>query len=129
MNTNSILLIDDEEDLRKAISDFLSTQGYRVIEASNGHEGLHLYKQNYSDIRLIITDIQMPIMNGYELLNSLLRLDDKLKINKPKIIVVSGQSPYSVEELKAIGASSFIEKPFGMEKILKEIENSSLKAS
>jgi len=129
MKSHSILLIDDEKDLRQAISDFLSVQGYKVVEASNGNEGLQLYKQNYMDIRLIITDIQMPVMNGYEFLNSLLELDSKLKINNPKIIVVSGHSPYSIEELKAVGVSSFIEKPFGMQSILKEIENSSLRAS
>lgn len=129
MKTYSILLIEDEKDLRQAICDFLSIQGYKVVEASNGYEGLQLYKQNYTDIRLIITDIQMPVMNGYEFLNSLLHLDNKLKINNPKIIVVSGQSPYSIEELKAVGVSSFIEKPFGMQIILKEIESSSLRAS
>lgn len=129
MKTNSILLIDDEEDLRQAIGDFLSLQGYQVVQAANGYEGLQQYKENYRDIKIIITDIQMPIMNGYEFLNSFLRLDIKLKINNPKIIVVSGQSPYSVDELKAIGASLFIEKPFSTEKILREIEDTFLRVS
>src|SRR6056297_1977492 len=59
-----ILVIEDEEDIRKNIADILQSEGYRVLSAANGHEGIEMAAQELPD--LILCDILMPDINGFE---------------------------------------------------------------
>lgn len=63
---NTVLVVDDESAIRKLIVHLLTMQGYQVLEAANGLEALQLYGSFRSEIALVITDVQMPVMDGLE---------------------------------------------------------------
>ena len=65
MNDLKILVVDDESRMRKLVNDFLSKHGYKVIEAVDGEDALDKFYTD-KDISLIILDVMMPKMNGYE---------------------------------------------------------------
>ncbi len=79
------MLVEDETQLLVVAKDMLSTLGFTVLEAVNGREALELYQQNAARMTLVVTDIGMPVMDGYELFR-------KLKALKPAlpIIISSG---------------------------------------
>ena len=66
MNKKSILIIDDDKSLRRVIEFQLGEQGYRVLAADSGMSGLEMFQDN--EVDLVITDIQMPEIDGIELL-------------------------------------------------------------
>lgn len=70
MKKGKIIVIDDENQLRKALSRILELEGYDVLQAENARKGLELLKQN-SDILLVICDVKLPDINGLELLSSI----------------------------------------------------------
>ena len=112
----TILLIDDQEPIRKLLRTVLERAGYTVLEASNGRVGLELYRTQSAD--LIITDIAMPEMNGLELILELTR-----GILNVKVIAMSGEQgrANSLDAAKLLGARHTLQKPFSMEKLLKAV--------
>ena len=73
MNNYCALLIDDQDHIRECLKEFLENQEFTVFEASNGEDGLQIYKRKKP--RLIITDFGMPIMNGHDVIKEIRRLD------------------------------------------------------
>lgn len=109
--SSTILLVDDEKDILVALKELLEMEGYVVLCALNGQIGLKMFKEFNPD--LIITDMMMPIMNGYEMIR-LIR-EDSVHSRVP-IIVMS-----SIANLgKALDPSwdYFIKKPSGIDDIL-----------
>lgn len=98
-----LLLVEDDQDVREAMSEIFSSFGIAITEATDGLEAIEILKNSFFDF--IITDIQMPNMNGYEFLLSL----KKLNISTP-VIVLSGGSKYSKEDLLTAGALAYFEK-------------------
>lgn len=98
-----VLIVDDNAYIRKLLSDFFSFYGYEVITASNGKEVLDILK--YKSCNLLITDLNMPLMDGIELVVKIRNLDISLPI-----IGMSIENKES-EFLRA-GADFFILKPF-----------------
>jgi DNA-binding response OmpR family regulator len=80
MQRESILLVDDDLDIRKFAKIFLETAGYAVITAADGEQALRLYEENQSSIVLIVTDVLMPNINGFELADRVLRIDSQMPI-------------------------------------------------
>ncbi|MDD2583166.1 MAG: response regulator, partial [Desulfuromonadaceae bacterium] len=76
----TILFVEDEEPIMAAAQSMLTILGFTVIEAFNGKEALELYQMNAADITLVMTDIGMPVMDGYTLFQELKALDPKLPI-------------------------------------------------
>jgi PAS domain S-box-containing protein len=76
----TVLLVEDEDMVRSVANALLDMLGFTVIEAANGKEALELYQNNASDITLVVTDIGMPIMDGYTLFRELKRLNPGLPI-------------------------------------------------
>ncbi len=76
----TILLVEDEEQIKVVAKTMLEELGFTVIEASNGKEALKLYQKNAVDITLVVSDIGMPIMDGYELIRELKGLNPDLPI-------------------------------------------------
>ncbi len=112
----SVLVIDDDEQLRRMIREMLETQGYRTVVAPNGREGFRLLCLEPAD--LVITDIYMPEKEGLETIR-------ELKRNWPaiKIIAISGGSnllnDYPTLTLaKKLGATCTLEKPFSYGELL-----------
>ena len=107
-----ILVVDDEEPLRKLVVALLSKQGNQCITASNGIEALNKIRQNKVDA--VVTDIVMPEMDGITLTKEILSRYPYLPI-----MVITGHSKeYSAESAIAAGARDFIEKPFSIEEFL-----------
>ena len=104
-----ILVIDDDESIRFLLRAVLEFQGYDVIEAENGYEGLLCYQAEPAD--LVIIDMQMPVMDGLELLMELQRTFPRVKV-----IAISG-GRRTLEVAKAFTPHTF-EKPFSLEEVV-----------
>lgn len=103
-----ILIVDDSMVIRKMINKSLEDAQYEVIQAENGQEAFSLFQSN--DIDLIITDINMPIMNGFEFIE---KVREKSPDNKKlPIIVVSTEFSDEVKQRgKKLGVSAWMVKP------------------
>ena len=116
-----ILVVDDEYPIVNLLDSMLSAQGYEVLSAYDGKQGLELYMQQKPD--LVITDIVMPDMEGIELIRKLKKIDKEVAI-----IVISG-NPLGEQFLKTaslLGARSTLQKPFSSSELIQvitEIEN------
>ena len=111
MGGQTILIVDDEPDLREILVDFLSTN-YRCIEAENGLEALKILETETP--QLIITDLKMPVMDGIEFLS---KLDSKFE-NTPKI-AITAYTNTSKNQLPE--GTELIFKPFEADQILDAI--------
>jgi two-component system cell cycle sensor histidine kinase/response regulator CckA len=106
----TILLIDDEEIVINTSEMMLKSLGYKVIKAHSGYEGLQLFEENKSKIDLIISDFEMPKMNGKEVMNKLRKIDPQIKV-----MLSSGALTDEDEtEVRNEGFNGFIKKPYNM---------------
>ena len=106
----TILVVDDDENIRNLIRDALENHEYHIYEACDGDDACNIIKSNQFD--LIITDIVMPNKNGIELIMDMI----KLKLDTPIIAIsggggITGRFDY-LPIAKLIGAVYIIEKPF-----------------
>ncbi|MCI4400002.1 MAG: diguanylate cyclase [Campylobacteraceae bacterium] len=113
-----VLVVDDSSVVRNEIKNYLSRELYQIFAVGNGEEALNFYKDN-PDISLIITDMNMPIMDGLELVEELRKITTKETLS---IIGISGDSETAVKFLK-MGANDFIRKPFTKEEFVCRINN------
>ena len=115
--TETVLLVDDEEFVRELGARILTKHGYTVLQAVNGREGLDLFKKERSQISLVVLDLIMPEMGGTECLKELLKIDPKVKI-----LIASGFSAdASVKETIQMGAKGFVNKPFRVKELLRDV--------
>ena len=114
---SSILLIEDEENIRSFIATTLKNQNYKIITASSGTEGLHLCASLCPD--LVLLDLGLPDMDGMTVIKKL------REWNSTPIIVISARS-HEQEKAKALdgGADDYITKPFGTVELLARIRTS-----
>jgi len=106
-----VLVIDDEPPIRKLLRMGLSTQGYEILEASNGKNALELLAQ---DPALIILDLGLPDIQGHDLLRMIRGRNDSV----PIIVLSSrGDEAGKVQALD-LGADDYLTKPFGMDELL-----------
>lgn len=112
-----ILLVEDDENLGTLLNDYLSVKGYNVLLATNGNEGLE--KFNSDEFDLLILDVMMPKLDGFNLAKKI-RATDK----QTPIIFLTAKSMVEdkIEGLK-IGADDYITKPFNTEELLLRIKN------
>ena len=104
----NILVVDDEENIREIISEFLQTLGYNVVEASNGEDAIVACSKTKFD--LVISDIRMPKMNGLKLLKSL-----KAYMPDLPIVLMTGYQPSKAqEESLTTKADGYLLKPFSL---------------
>jgi CheY-like chemotaxis protein len=106
--SESILLVEDDSGVRKMVSKALRSLGYTIYEARTGAEALALFERNHKAIRLLMTDVIMPEMNGYDLAR---RLVDR----KPgtKVLYTSGYLENdTVNKIVLDEKVSFLQKPF-----------------
>jgi CheY-like chemotaxis protein len=98
----TILVVDDERTIRELISVILRSAGHQVTTASNGIEGIALFRSSPERFDLILTDLQMPVMNGHQLIK--LACETSASV---KIICMSG---YTDEPIPP--GIEFLQKPF-----------------
>ena len=106
MDGLKVLVVDDEIRMRKLINDFLSAKGFHVIEAADGEEAVDKFCSE-KDIALILLDVMMPKMNGWEVLKTI------RKISKVPIIMLTARGEEQ-DELQGfmLGVDEYISKPF-----------------
>lgn len=115
---NRILIVEDNKDILETTAEILELKGYAIKTAINGLEGLKLAKQSPPD--LIVSDIMMPKMDGYQMLESL-RLDAKTaKI--PFIFLTAKTQKTDVLRGAISGADRYLTKPFTMAELLKTVK-------
>ena len=116
MNTGTVLVIDDDRDMRVSLAHLLQSAGYETIIATNGHEGLEALVKDAPDV--ILSDVRMPEMDGLEF-----QLKAREISNVP-IVLISAHSdiPMAVGALQN-GAYSFVEKPFEPRRLLSILKN------
>jgi CheY-like chemotaxis protein len=115
--SETILVVEDGEEVRKFTVQILEKQGYRVLEAPNGEEAFVLF-QNYKEpIHLVLTDVVMPGMSGRELADALLNLHPELKV-----IYMSGYTDNSIVHHGILEKGiHYIQKPFTIERLARKI--------
>ena len=114
----SILIIDDDAQFRAMLRQMLSRAGYEVLEASNGKEGMRIYRDKPAD--LVITDLIMPEKEGIETISDLRR-----EFPDVKIVAISGGGKMGPEDYlrgaKLLGAQRILTKPVEKEEILEAV--------
>ena len=103
--TVSILVVDDEENAREGLSKILSKEGYSVETAANGKEAIDIIKDQSLD--LVITDMRMPMMDGFEVLREIKKLNETIGV----IMVTAYGEVESYLEAINLGAFEYINKP------------------
>jgi len=111
-----ILLVDDDHDVTDALRLVLSEEGYDVATASNGYEALVYLKSHWPPPSLILLDVMMPIMDGYEFRIEQQR--DPAIARIPVVVVTAGAIGERVAEM---GVTGLLRKPFDLERLLCEL--------
>lgn len=112
-----VLVIEDEEILRESILTILQAQGFRAIGAENGHRGLDRVKEFRPD--LILCDVRMPGLDGYEVLKSLRQ--DPVTAKTPLLLLTAETIENVIHQGESLGASGYLTKPFSTAELLTAI--------
>lgn len=111
MHGPQILVVDDEPGVRDLISDALSLISLNTVQASHGMQALSILRENTID--LVVLDINMPVMNGFEVLERIRSHDDRT----PVIVLTARQDREDIKKAFELGADDFVRKPFGIEEL------------
>ncbi len=107
MINNCILIVDDEQRMRKLIRDFLTVKGYDILEAQDGEEALKIYEKNKNKINLILLDVMMPKLDGWSVLRQI-RQESKVPII---MLTARGEEQDELFGFE-LGVDEYISKPF-----------------
>jgi CheY-like chemotaxis protein len=107
-----VLVIDDDADIRRLLCDILTSAGHLVADASNGAEGIEIFKKEAFD--LVLTDLEMPEMSGWEVARSIKNHNPDVTI---ALITGWGETIDSTQ-LRESGISTIVNKPFRMDQII-----------
>ena len=113
-----IVIIDDAEEITSSLEDLLSAFGYKTFIADNAEDGIKMIRNNKPD--LIISDIMMPVLDGFFVLQEI--KTDKSISEIPIIIITAKTEKETFNKSMESGANYFIEKPFSIKELLKTIE-------
>ena len=116
MEQTKILVVDDEARMRKLVKDFLTIKGYQVIEAGDGEEAVEIFFQQ-KDIALILLDVMMPKMDGWEVLKTI-RLHSKV----PIIMLTARGEEWDELQGFDLGVDEYISKPFSPKILVARVE-------
>ncbi|WP_462270112.1 hybrid sensor histidine kinase/response regulator [Desulfobacter sp.] len=123
--TESVLFVEDEEEVRKPTTELLRHYGYRVQACENGEQALKLFCMTPADYDLVITDMNMPKMRGDALVKEILTIRPDMAI-----ILLTGYSrSFSRERAEAMGIKAYLEKPVTAEFLIKTIRQNCLSLS
>ncbi len=116
MDKGKILVVDDEERMRKLVRDFLEKEGYQVLEAGDGMEAMQIFYED-KDIALIILDVMMPKMDGWQVLREI------RQTSKVPVIMLTARSDER-DELQGfeLGVDEYISKPFSPKILVARVE-------
>ena len=113
----TVLLIEDNDDIRENTSELLELEGYHVLPATNGHTGLKFAREHRPDI--VLCDIMMPVADGYEVFKQLKAEQATSAI--PFIFLTANAENKDMETGMRLGANGYIRKPFSAEELLETL--------
>lgn len=109
-----VLVVDDEDLIRKVARIILEERGYRVMTAENGAEALSIYKERQTEIAVVVTDMMMPVMDGAALIRALAEIN-------PQVAIISASGLLEINEERQTrfpAVKAFLPKPYAAEKLL-----------
>ncbi len=112
-----IIVADDEQKIRKLVGDFLKKSGYDVIEAEDGDEAYNLFCENKNNVNLLILDIMMPGLNGWEVCRKIREISDV-----PIIMLTARSEEFDILTGYENGADDYVTKPFSPGVLVKRVE-------
>jgi two-component system chemotaxis response regulator CheY len=118
-----VLVVDDSKNIRQLVGFTLIKDGFDVVEAEDGRAGLKALREN-SDVALVISDVNMPVMNGIEMLKEIQASGKWL--NLPILMLTTEMSMTLIEEAKKAGAKGWLVKPFAPEKLVAAVRKFTL---
>lgn len=118
LNRRTLLIIEDSEFNRELLNELLSDE-YNIILAENGQNGLDVLQEHYHDVSLILLDVHMPVMNGYEFLKIV--KSDPLFESIPVIVATGSDAKDEEEKCLGLGASDFVSKPYNSRVVISRI--------
>jgi two-component system alkaline phosphatase synthesis response regulator PhoP len=119
MQQYHILIVEDEESLAKTIALNLQLENYKVLLAKKGNDALSVFKNNSGLINLVLLDVMLPEINGYELCQLFKAIDPLVPVI---FLTAKNQISDKIEGLK-LGADDYITKPFDLEELLLRVNN------
>ena len=117
----TIVLVEDDDGIRETMGALLGDEGFHVVEASNGEQGLAALRAA-KDPCLVLLDLWMPVMNGWQMLEAM--RDDPALARVPGVVISAAGDLQPPE-----GASAFLRKPIRLETLLANVEQFRLRAS
>ncbi len=115
--SETILLVEDEASVRRLAREFLEISGYTVLEASNGADAIQLAEQHDSPIHLMVTDVVMPGMSGWELAQTM-----RARRADMKVIYMSGYTDKVVSQDGGFDPGMvFLQKPFPLSTLVEKV--------
>lgn len=114
---NYILIVDDEQRMRKLIKDFLIAKGYNILEAEDGEKALQVFEENQTKIELVILDVMMPKLDGWSVLRQI-RQNSKVPII---MLTARGEEQDELFGFE-LGVDEYISKPFSPKILVTRVE-------
>ena len=115
--TETILLVEDDPQLRQLSSSVLSHCGYNILTASTPEEGLAICEVNHNDIRLLVTDVVMPRINGRQLAQRVARMRPKIRV-----LYISGYTDNAIVHYGVLDPGLwFLPKPFTISSLVAKV--------
>ena len=111
-------MIEDSKAASAVLLEVLAAEGHTVLHAADGVAGLALARREKPD--LVLLDLLLPKLNGYDVCNALMR--DGLTRHIPVLVMSTLDTPESVEKTKRCGAKNFMKKPYHLDDLLREIK-------
>jgi two-component system cell cycle sensor histidine kinase/response regulator CckA len=113
----TILVVEDEQQVRTLIARLLEKRGYRVLQAENGRKALEMIRDSVGDLSLVVTDLVMPEMGGEALMRELGKLRNDLPV-----LCMTGYTQEEVTSLAGLSSTNIIEKPFSPAAFLERVQ-------
>lgn len=117
MINNCVLIVDDEQRMRKLIKDFLVAKGFSILEAENGEKALEVFEENKNKINLILLDVMMPKLDGWSVLRQI-RQESKVPII---MLTARGEEQDELFGFE-LGVDEYISKPFSPTILVARVE-------
>jgi CheY-like chemotaxis protein len=118
--SKSVLIVEDDPDIREVLEEMLDAGGHRVVTATNGAEGLAAL-QHVSAPAVILLDLMMPVMSGFAFLEELARRTDR---HGDRVLLISANE--TVERAASLpGVVGYVKKPFDLDEVLSLVERHS----
>ena len=117
MINNCVLIVDDEQRMRKLIKDFLEAKGFSILEAENGEKALKVFEENKNKINLILLDVMMPKLDGWSVLRQI-RQESKVPII---MLTARGEEQDELFGFE-LGVDEYISKPFSPKILVARVE-------